>query len=75
VPKKKETSTSMNFHFLFAHFFLIRQSGNNPSMSLRDRIPVQLKLRNEMVVITVKDDVEVIATTKYILLEISPLST
>jgi hypothetical protein len=43
-------------------------------MSLRDRIPEQLRLRNEMVAITVKDDVEVFPTTEYILLEISPIA-
>jgi hypothetical protein len=41
-------------------------------MSLRDRIPEQLRLRDEIVGITVKDDVEVFPTTEYILLEISP---
>jgi len=41
-------------------------------MSLRDRIPEQLRLRDEMVAITVKEDVEVFPTTEYILLEISP---
>ena len=41
-------------------------------MSLRDRIPEQLRLRDEIVAITVKDDVEVFTTPDYILLEISP---
>ncbi|MHA2020796.1 MAG: hypothetical protein ACW98J_04565 [Candidatus Thorarchaeota archaeon] len=41
-------------------------------MSPRDRIPEQLRLRDEMVAITVKDDVEVFPTSEYILLEISP---
>ncbi|MFX0054221.1 MAG: hypothetical protein ACFFAX_05810 [Promethearchaeota archaeon] len=41
-------------------------------MSLRDRIPEQLRLRDEIVAITVKEDVEVFPTTDYILLEISP---
>ncbi|MHA1926450.1 MAG: hypothetical protein ACXABV_09475 [Candidatus Thorarchaeota archaeon] len=41
-------------------------------MSLRDRIPEQLRLRDEMVAIAAKEDVEVFPTTEYILLEISP---
>jgi hypothetical protein len=41
-------------------------------MSLRNRVPEQLRLREEMVAITIKDDVEVFPTTEYILLEISP---
>ncbi|MHA2354426.1 MAG: hypothetical protein ACXADC_04600 [Candidatus Thorarchaeota archaeon] len=41
-------------------------------MSLRDRIPEQLRLRDEMVAIAIKEDVEVFPTTEYILLEISP---
>jgi hypothetical protein len=51
---------------------LIRESGNNSHMSLRDRIPEQLRLRDEMVAIIIKDDVEVFPTSEYILLEISP---
>jgi hypothetical protein len=41
-------------------------------MSLRDRIPEQLRLRDEMVAITIQEDVEVFPTGDYILLEISP---
>ncbi|MFW9967958.1 MAG: hypothetical protein ACFFEA_12465 [Candidatus Thorarchaeota archaeon] len=41
-------------------------------MSLRDRIPEQLRLRDEMVAITIQEDVEVFPTADYILLEISP---
>lgn len=41
-------------------------------MSLRNRIPEQLKLRDEMVAITIEEDVEVFPTSEYILLEISP---
>ncbi len=41
-------------------------------MSLRNRIPEQLRLRDELVAITFEDDVEVFPTTEYILLEISP---
>ncbi|MHA2140104.1 MAG: hypothetical protein ACXADF_01840 [Candidatus Thorarchaeota archaeon] len=51
---------------------LIRWSGNKSGMSLRDRIPEQLRLRDEMVAIAIKEDVEVFPTTEYILLEISP---
>jgi hypothetical protein len=40
-------------------------------MALRDRIPDQLKLRDEVVSITMEDDVSVFPTGDYILLEIS----
>ena len=40
-------------------------------MSLRDRIPEQLRLRDELVSITVGDEVSVFPTSEYVLLEIS----
>jgi hypothetical protein len=51
---------------------LIKGAGDKSHMSLRNRIPEQLRLRDEMVAITIKNDVEVFPTTEYILLEISP---
>ncbi len=40
-------------------------------MSLRDRIPDQLKIGNEVIAITIEDDIAVYPTSDYILLEIS----
>ncbi len=40
-------------------------------MSLRDRIPNQLKIGNEVIAITIEDDIAVYPTSDYILLEIS----
>ena len=40
-------------------------------MSLRDRIPDQLKISDDVISITIEDDVAVYPTTDYILLEIS----
>ncbi len=41
-------------------------------MSLRDRIPEQLNLRDEVVSIAMEEDVAVFPTSEYVLLEISP---
>ncbi|MHA1485501.1 MAG: hypothetical protein ACTSPR_09360 [Candidatus Thorarchaeota archaeon] len=41
-------------------------------MSLRDRIPEQLKLRDEIISIAMEEDVAVFPTSEYVLLEISP---
>lgn len=40
-------------------------------MPLRDRIPDQLKIGNEVIAITIEDDIAVYPTSDYILLEIS----
>jgi len=40
-------------------------------MSLRDRIPEQLKIGEEIISIAIKTDVEVFPTSEYVLLEIS----
>ena len=40
-------------------------------MSLRDRIPDQLKIGDEVIAITIDDDIAVFPTTDYVLLEIS----
>jgi hypothetical protein len=40
-------------------------------MSLRDRIPDQLKIGEEVIAITIEDDISVYPTSDYILLEIS----
>ncbi|KXH71447.1 MAG: hypothetical protein AM326_11795 [Candidatus Thorarchaeota archaeon SMTZ-45] len=40
-------------------------------MSLRDRIPDQLKIGKEVIAITIDDDIAVYPTSDYILLEIS----
>ncbi|RLI58078.1 MAG: hypothetical protein DRO87_06335, partial [Candidatus Thorarchaeota archaeon] len=40
-------------------------------MSLRDRIPEQLRLGDSLVAITLEDDLAVFPTSDYILLEIS----
>ncbi|TFF84251.1 hypothetical protein EU524_01320 [Candidatus Thorarchaeota archaeon] len=40
-------------------------------MSLRDRIPDQLRIKDALIAITLETDVEVFPTSEYILLEIS----
>lgn len=40
-------------------------------MSLRDRIPDQLKIGDDVIAITIEDDIAVFPTSDYILLEIS----
>ena len=40
-------------------------------MSLRDRIPDQLKIGDDVIAITMKDDVSVYPTSDYVLVEIS----
>lgn len=40
-------------------------------MSLRDRIPEQLRIKDALIAITLESDVEVFPTSEYILLEIS----
>ncbi|MHA2395196.1 MAG: hypothetical protein ACXAC0_00690 [Candidatus Thorarchaeota archaeon] len=41
------------------------------SMSLRDRIPEQLEIGEDVIAITIEDDIAVYPTSDYILLEIS----
>ncbi|MHA1768577.1 MAG: hypothetical protein ACTSV3_01855 [Candidatus Thorarchaeota archaeon] len=50
---------------------LIRPTDSHHSMSLRDRIPEQLRLGDSLVAITLEDDLAVFPTSDYILLEIS----
>ena len=50
---------------------LISSSSQSKSMSLRDRIPDQLKIGDDVISITIEDDVAVYPTSDYILLEIS----
>ncbi|MHA1934180.1 MAG: hypothetical protein ACW97A_02765 [Candidatus Thorarchaeota archaeon] len=41
-------------------------------MSLHDRIPEQLKLREALISVTMEEDVEVFPTSDYVLIEVSP---
>jgi hypothetical protein len=50
---------------------LISSSSQSKSMSLRDRIPDQLRIGEDVISITIEDDVAVYPTSDYILLEIS----
>jgi len=40
-------------------------------MSLRDRIPKQLRITDDVIAITIEDDIAVYSTSDYVLLEIS----
>ena len=50
---------------------LISSISQSKSMSLRDRIPDQLRIGEDVISITIEDDVAVYPTSDYILLEIS----
>ncbi|MHA1614536.1 MAG: hypothetical protein ACTSYJ_06790 [Candidatus Thorarchaeota archaeon] len=50
---------------------LISQMRNDFIMSLRERIPEQLKIGEDIISIALKTDVEVFPTSEYVLLEIS----
>ncbi|NHI90694.1 MAG: hypothetical protein EAX87_14330 [Candidatus Thorarchaeota archaeon] len=50
---------------------LISPAWHPVSMSLRDRIPDALKIGDEVISITIEDDISVYPTSDYILLEIS----
>ncbi len=50
---------------------LISSALHVESMSLRDRIPDQLRIGDDVIAITIDDDIAVFPTTDYVLLEIS----
>ncbi|MHA2322740.1 MAG: hypothetical protein ACXACG_13920 [Candidatus Thorarchaeota archaeon] len=50
---------------------LISPNSQSENMSLRDRIPDQLKLGEDVIAITIEDDLSVYPTSDYVLLEIS----
>ena len=50
---------------------LIRQIWGYDNMSLRDRIPEQLRITDDLISITIEEDIAVYPTSDYILLEIS----
>jgi hypothetical protein len=50
---------------------LISSTLHVESMSLRDRIPDQLRIGDDVIAITIDDDIAVFPTTDYVLLEIS----
>jgi hypothetical protein len=50
---------------------LISRNSQLGNMSLRDRIPDQLKIGKEMIAITIDEDLSVYQTSDYVLLEIS----
>lgn len=50
---------------------LIRQIWGYDNMSLRDRIPEQLRITDDLISITIEQDIAVYPTSDYILLEIS----
>ncbi|MHA2057727.1 MAG: hypothetical protein ACW979_08885 [Candidatus Thorarchaeota archaeon] len=50
---------------------MISPNSQSENMSLRDRIPDQLKLGEDVIAITIEDDLSVYPTSDYVLLEIS----
>ncbi len=55
----------------FPNIKLISQMRDDFIMSLRERIPEQLKIGEDIISIALKTDVEVFPTSEYVLLEIS----
>lgn len=55
----------------FPNIKLISQIHHDFIMSLRERIPEQLKIGEDIISISLKTDVEVFPTSEYVLLEIS----
>ena len=50
---------------------LISPRSHHQNMSLRERIPEQLKIGEDVIAITIEDDISVYPTSDYVLLEIS----
>lgn len=54
-----------------ASIILISSNSHCENMSLRDRIPDQLRIGEDLISITIEDDISVYPTSDYVLLEIS----
>jgi len=55
----------------FTNIKLISRTRNDFFMSLRERIPEQLKIGEDIISIALESDIEVFPTSEYVLLEIS----